>query len=264
MDYAGHDANSPTPGARYVSTRCVAPVQRHIIADAQPQAGPLQASRPTGLARRPPCRTGLSSCRYTVSVTWLQARPASRAIFSIAMPSSDNSATKACRRSRGAWSRPAPGLSHTSWNILRTFLAASGVLVAVVDPLRVSCQRDPAASRSPPGPPATAGAYRQRSAPAAARGATSANCVFQSPSARSTATAMAATVRSTPDPKRHVAVLGAGRVMPTPTKVLPVPASASPTPAPPTGWRLPPQVRLGSDGRDHLPDTSCRPAGVGA
>ena len=72
----------------------------------------------------------------------------SRAIFSIAMPSSDSSETNVCRRSRGAQSLPSPARSQTSWNIFRICLAPSGVPVAVVNTLPVSCQCDPAASRS--------------------------------------------------------------------------------------------------------------------
>ena len=48
----------------------------------------------------------------------------------------------------GAQSPPNPGLSQTSWNILRMCLAPSGVPVAVVNTRPVSCQCDPAASRS--------------------------------------------------------------------------------------------------------------------
>ena len=53
-----------------------------------------------------------------------------------------------CRRSRGAQSLPSPALSQTSWNIFLMCLAPSGVPAAVVNTLPVSCQRDPAASRS--------------------------------------------------------------------------------------------------------------------
>jgi hypothetical protein len=47
----------------------------------------------------------LSSCRYTVSVTWRLASPASRAIFSIAMPLSDSSETNVCRRGAGGFNQ---------------------------------------------------------------------------------------------------------------------------------------------------------------
>ena len=56
--------------------------------------------------------------------------------------------TNVCRRSRGAQSLPSPARSQTSWNIFRMCLAPSGVAVAVVNTLPVSCQCDPAASRS--------------------------------------------------------------------------------------------------------------------
>jgi hypothetical protein len=49
----------------------------------------LTVPKSRSITSAPSCRTGRSSCRYTVSVTWLLAWPASRAIFSIAMPSSD-------------------------------------------------------------------------------------------------------------------------------------------------------------------------------
>jgi hypothetical protein len=65
-----------------------------------------------------------------------------------AMPSSDSSETNVCRKSRGARSLPNPALSQTSWNNFQMCLAPSGVPVAVVNTLSVSCQRDPAASRS--------------------------------------------------------------------------------------------------------------------
>ena len=116
----------------------VEPVAEQPLGPAE--AGPLPWRLPAGVGR--------SSCRYTVSVTWLLAWPTSRAIFSIAMSSSDSSETNVCRRSRGAQSRPNPALSQTSWNILRMCLAPSGVPVAVMNTLPVSCQCVPAASRS--------------------------------------------------------------------------------------------------------------------
>ena len=99
--------------------------------------------------------------------------PASRAIFSITMPSSDSSGTNVCRRSRGAQSLPTPARSQTSWNIFRMCLAPSGVPVAVVNTLPVSCQRDPAASRSL--------APRRPYGPASARDGTSGSwCLLRS------------------------------------------------------------------------------------
>ena len=105
------------------------------------------------------------------------------------MPSSDSSETNVCRRSRGAQSLPSPALSHTSWNIFRMGLALSGVPVAVVNTLPVSCQCDPAASRS-----AAWSTCHSLSAPTAICASLSARRdlgVFVSPparSARSTAT----------------------------------------------------------------------------
>ena len=109
---------------------------------------PLTLRKIRSMTSAPSCRTGRNSCRYTVSVTWLLAWPESRAIFSIAMPSSDSSETNVCRKSRGAQSLPNLALSQTSWNIFRMCLAPSGVPVAVVNTPPVSCQCDPAASRS--------------------------------------------------------------------------------------------------------------------
>jgi hypothetical protein len=62
----------------------------------------------------------------------------------------DSSETNVCRRSRGAQSLPNPALSQTqtSWNIFRMCRAPSGVPVAVLNTPPVSCQCDPAASRS--------------------------------------------------------------------------------------------------------------------
>ena len=94
-----------------------------------------------------------------------------------------------CRRSRGAQSRPTPALSQTSWNIFRMCLAPSGVPAAVVKTRPVSCQCDPAASRS-----AAWSTCHSLSAPTATCASFSARCdlgVFVSPparSARSTAT----------------------------------------------------------------------------
>ena len=73
----------------------------------------LTPPKSRSITSAPSCRTGRISCRYTVSVTWLLAWPASRAIFSIAMPSPDSSETNVCRRSRGAQSLPSPALSQT-------------------------------------------------------------------------------------------------------------------------------------------------------
>jgi len=129
-------AGEPATGARVVF--CPSAHLRQQARSRRTRPG-TPSQRVSTAWRHTPARRG---CRNRL------ASPTSRTIFSIAMPSSDSSETNVYRRSRGTQSLPNPALPQTSWNIFRTCLAPSGVPVAVVNTLPVSCPRDPAASRS--------------------------------------------------------------------------------------------------------------------